>query len=256
MSRDESTTRIFSLPGEKKPAIDSTAVLGFFEERAEKAKCLGPTRAVIYQDKSPHLAESRDAEEKALIYPMIQVSKEDTVLDAGCGTGRWAEIIIPACGCYQGIDISPGLIQIAKERFGHFLNAQFSVCSIEDISLEAIGAKRPFSRILSFGVYIYLNDGAVVETLQRTAMVAAQSARIVIREPIALENRLTLREHYSEDMNQNYSAIYRTEREMFDMFDATIGLAGFRLIDAGDVYKQAELNNRRETKQRWYLFVR
>jgi SAM-dependent methyltransferase len=255
-SRDEARTRIFSFPGEKKPAINSAAVLGFFEERAEKAKSLGPTRAVIYQDKSPDLAERRDAEEKTLIYPKIQVSKEDKVLDAGCGTGRWAEIIIPNCAWYQGIDISPGLIQIARERFGSFLNAQFSVCSIESVSLEAIGARGPFSRILSFGVYIYLNDGAVLEALKRIVMVAAQSARIVIREPIALENRLTLRDHYSEDMNQHYSAIYRTEGEMLDMFDAKLGPAGFALIDAGDVYKQAELNNRRETKQRWYLYVR
>ena len=110
--------RIISLPGEEKPAIDKSAVFDFFEKRAEKVEALGPTRAVIYQDKSPDLADRRDAAEKALLYPKIELGTDDVVLDAGCGTGRWAELIIPACDFYNGIDVSPGLIQVLNNTSG------------------------------------------------------------------------------------------------------------------------------------------
>lgn len=249
-------TRKFSLPHEDKPTIDKAAVFDFFERRAEKVATLGPTRAVIYQDKNPDLAERRDSAEKSLIYPKLEIRKKDRVLDAGCGTGRWAELVIPKCGYYHGVDVSPGLIRIAKQRFGHFPNAKFSVSSIEEPLPKAVSATGPFTLIIAFGVYIYLNDEAALRSLNRLAMAAAKNARIVVREPVALQNRLTLQEYFSDDMDQNYSAIYRSESELLAMFDATIKLFGFRLKEYGDVYTETELNNRKETKQRWYLFAR
>jgi cyclopropane fatty-acyl-phospholipid synthase-like methyltransferase len=249
-------SRTFSLPGEDTPVIDRNAVLEFFEKRAEKVKTLGPTRAVIYQDKSPDLAERRDKTEKGLLFPFLQLDKDSRVLDAGCGTGRWAEMIIPACGTYHGVDVSPGLIQVAQELYGHFPNVRFSVCSLDKLSPDTIGAVRLFDRILSVGVYIYLNDHEVLEALRRLVRLAAPITRLIMREPIAVQNRLTLREHFSEDMDQNYNAIYRTESELLAMLEATIGVAGFRMTESGDVYAESALNNRVETKQRWFLWER
>lgn len=249
-------SRIFSFPDDEKPKINKTAVLDFFEKRAEKVRILGPTRAVIYQDKSPEIAARRDVAEKALLYPKIKLGKEESVLDAGCGTGRWAELIIPACRFYHGVDVSPGLVRIAKQRFGHLPNAQFSVCSLDENLPEVVGYTQPFSRILASGVFIYLNDEAVLSALNYMVTVSAKKAMIVVREPIALQNRLTLQENFSEDMDQNYSAIYRTEPELLAMFDTTIGHFGFQLIDSGDVYQESELNNRSETKQRWFILAR
>lgn len=248
--------RIFSLSNENKPTIEKKAVLDFFEKRAEKVKTLGPTRVVIYQDKNSDLARRRDAAEKALLYPKIELGNGDHVLDAGCGTGRWAELITPVCQYYHGIDVSPGLIRVARQRFGHFPNAQFSVYSLDELLPVINCGMGTFSRILCFGVFIYLNDDAVLRTLNYIGMVAELHARIVIREPIALEKRLTLKGHFSEDMDQDYSAIYRTEHELLDMFNTTIGAYGFKMIDCGNVYTEAELNNRAETMQRWYIYAR
>lgn len=249
-------TRIYTQLDEEKPLIDKAAVLDFFEKRAEKVKVLGPTRAVIYQDKNPDLAERRDIAEKKLLLPLIQVDGSSHVLDAGCGTGRWAEEIIPKCASYCGVDVSPGLIQIASERFCQYTNARFSVCAVDTISPEAIGVTHHFSHILSFGVFIYLNDEEVLESLHRFAAVADSKSRVIIREPIALQMRLTLQEHFSEEMDQQYNAIYRTESELFNLIDTTLGVAGFRQMGCGDVYAEAALNNRSDTKQRWFLWVR
>ncbi len=249
-------TRIYTPVDEEKPLIDKSAILDFFEKRAEKVEVLGPICAVIYQDKNPGLAERRDAAEKGLLLPLIEIDRSSNVLDAGCGTGRWAEVIIPECAYYHGVDLSPGLIRVARERFAQCENAQFSVCTIDKLSIETIGATTEFSHILSFGVFIYLNDNEVLEALRRYVAVAASKSRIMFREPIALLDRLTLLEHFSDDMNQQYNAIYRTEMELFYLVAAALEPAGFYQIGSGDVYVDAELNNRTETKQRWFLWGR
>ena len=249
-------TRKFSLPGDSSPFIDKDSVLEFFEKRAKKVDTLGATRAVIYQDKNLDLAERRDAAEKALLFPLINLSPIDRVLDAGCGTGRWAEVLITNCAHYHGVDVSPGLIRVASGRFGSAKNATFSVCTLDELSLQAIGASQLFSRVISLGVFIYLNDEEVRQALHRIAMISAQQSRILFREPVGIDYRLTLKEHYSVDMDQHYSAIYRTEAELMAMFDATLRVAGFQMIDSGDVYGDSTLNNRAETKQRFFVFER
>jgi len=248
--------RIYSEEDDEGPKIDKETVLNFFEVRARKAKILGPTQAVIYQDKAPALAKARDEAEKNLLYPLIDISKEHRVLDAGCGTGRWVKEIAPNCASYHGVDASPGLINIAKELYDQLLNVNFSVCSTENLTLNAIGENKPFDRIISFGVYIYLNDADVEASLSRLAKMAKKEARILFREPIGIGRKLTIKEHFSDELEQEYSAIYRTERELHDLFRKFLFPEGFKLIESGDVYKDNNLNNREDTKQRFFVLVR
>lgn len=242
--------------GELPPRIDRDAVFRFFEDRARKADSIGPIRAVIYQDKNIDLAERRNLAEKQLLLPYLNIGKTDRVLDVGCGTGRWAEALVPHCAAYHGIDLSPGLIRVSKERLGHYSNAVFTVCALDDLSFEKIGTCEPFSRMISFGVLIYQNDDTVLLALKRMASVASTHCRMVFREPVSLDLRLTLQSHYSDEMEQYYNAIYRTEPELMDMFDGVLGGDGFRLIANGDVYRDPALNNRTQTRQRYFVFER
>lgn len=248
--------RIKSSSGADTPRIDRSAVENFFEQRAKKAEHLGPLRAVIYQDRHPDLAERRDAAEKSLLLPKLDLSNSDRVLDLGCGTGRWAEVVVSMVQHYHGADFSLGLIAIARERLGQVSNARFSVCAADEVSLERLAEVGPFSRILSFGLMIYLNDDEARSALAAIVGVAAPRCKIVFREPVAVGARLSIVDHFSEELGQNYNAIYRTEEEMAAMADGSLGSAGFRLVDCGDVYADAGLNNRTDTKQRWYVYER
>jgi cyclopropane fatty-acyl-phospholipid synthase-like methyltransferase len=242
--------RIFTKSSDEAPRIDRDSVVNFFEQRAEKAATLGPVRAVIYQDKNPRLAESRDTAEKKLLFPKLDLQPSNTVLDLGCGTGRWAQVLVDHCRLYHGIDVSAGLIRIASEAFGHYPNASFSVCSVDQMPTES---STRYDRVLCCGVLIYLNDDEVLRTLDALSALLAPKARILLREPIGLEWRLTIKEHFSDDMDQTYNAIYRTENELMGMIGATLGKLGWRMRDCGDVYSQVELNNRSDTKQRWFI---
>src|SRR5699024_10451443 len=135
-------------------------------------------------------------------------------------------------------------------------NVKFTQTSIGDLSLAEIGEKEPFDLILCAGVLIYLNDEEVVKALENFSKVAAPSSRIVIREPMGIEKRLTLKDHYSEDMEQVYNAVYRTMEELQEMMKETLFAEGFHLVESGNMYEEKELNNRSETRQKWMLLER
>jgi SAM-dependent methyltransferase len=249
--------RIKSTPGDPDaPRIDPDEVARFFAIRAQKAKDLGTVRAVIYQDKHPDLAERRDAAEKAALLPLLGLRPQDRVLDVGCGTGRWTSELAPRAAHYHGTDFAPGLIDVARAEHRDRPNARFSVLSSVDVTLEGMGEQAGFERIVVLGLLIYLNDEDVIASLSQLVGVAAPDCRILIREPVALGERLTIKEHFSDDLDQVYNAIYRTDAELRDAFAATLEPAGFRLAESDDVYKADDLNNRADTRQRWYLLER
>lgn len=235
------------------PRIDRKAVSTFFRQRAEKARDLGFIQAVIYQDNNPELALRRDEAEKIKLLPLLNLRGKESVLDVGCGTGRWADVVIPRCKRYVGTDFSQELIGIAQKRLASQSNATFICIPAEEVSPDVVPA--PFDIIISLGLLIYLNDDELLRSLRGYASVANNRCKILFREPVGVNSRLTIKEHFSEDMNQIYNAIYRTEEELKDAFDTELVSHGFKLIGSGDVY-DASLNNRAETKQKWFLLER
>lgn len=249
-------TRIFSSAEENsKPRIDKDSVAKFFRERAQKAESVGPIRAVIYQDKHPDLAEKRDAAEKSRLLPLLGAERALRVLDVGCGTGRWTTALTERCTHYHGIDFSADLVEHARASHPETANLRFSVAPAEDFSLSKISESLPFDRILCCGVMIYLNDEDVAAAYRCMGSVAAQKCRIVLREPVGISARLTIKEHFSDELEQSYNAIYRTQQELESLMAETLFVSGFRIVEQGDVYG-AELNNRAETIQRWIVLER
>ncbi|MDY0013019.1 MAG: class I SAM-dependent methyltransferase [Rhodocyclaceae bacterium] len=243
--------RISSKPEDASvPIIDRESVAGFFKGRAKKVDQIGHVQAVIYQDKNPDLARQRDVAEKAKLLPLLNLRGIESVLDVGCGTGRWADVIVPRCGSYKGADFSQEFVDISSRRFGASSNVSFVRIAAEEISPATIG--ETFQVILSLGLFIYLNDDELVRAIRGYGSVADESCRILIREPVGIASRLTIKDHFSDELGQVYNAIYRTEDELMKVVLEELFPIGFRLKESGDVY-EAALNNRLDTKQMWFL---
>jgi cyclopropane fatty-acyl-phospholipid synthase-like methyltransferase len=251
-------TRIFSSPADgENPEIDLLKVEEFFLKRADKLKKgdLSYKQAIIYQDKDGGLAEARDIAEKQLLLPKLRLAEDDRLLDIGCGTGRWAEIVANRVGKYHGTDLVQDLVaEAAKRNTG--ANIKFSSLPCTAISLETLNESELFNKIICFGVLIYLNDSDIPKLMSNIVSVADSECLLLLREPVGVDSRLTIKEHFSEDMDQFYNAIYRTDNELISMCESVLTPAGFKLIEFEDVFKNAEYNNRVETKQKYFLFKR
>ena len=234
--------------------LDYAATLAFF--RARGGRKLGRVGVTAYQDRNPELALERDAVEKTRVIPLLDLTPELRILDLGCGAGRWVDDL-GEVQSYLGIDYAAELLDIGRERFRE---THPRVC-FQELSVTALGETPlelppPFDRILVSGLCIYLNDADLDRMLATLPDLASARALIYVREPASLlDHRLTLKEHYSDELAAESNAIYRTPGELRSFFQTHLGPAGFAESAGGALYPP-ELDNRRETQQHYFVLAR
>lgn len=237
-----------------KTLINPDSTRAFFEDRGQRIDPAHPLTSILYQDNNPALAEQRDKHEKSVALPLLRLSENDTLLDVGCGIGRWADAVSDKVKRYHGIDFSDALIQAARSRVVA-MNASFQQLGAEDVSPAKLEYSEPYSKVIISGLLIYLNDESVRKTLEGVECCCGTNARIYVREPVGIGQRLTLSEYWSDELATKYSAIYRTEDELLDLSSETLLNNGFALSDSRPLYPD-NLNNRTDTQQYVFIFDR
>ena len=201
------------LYGEKED-INKENIKDFFDKRAEK-KVESLMTITSFQEKEN--LDQRQEEESKIVLENIDLNGKK-ILEIGCGIGRWAEIFHDKCDTYLGLDFAKNLIKIAKENY-NYENCYFQEMSAVDIKIDELLVKPPFDIIFIAGVLVFLNDEDISKMINQINKLISHEKTIYIRETISLmDTRLTLKDFYSENLETNYSAIYRTKEELIDFF--------------------------------------
>lgn len=238
---------------EKQETIDSGQIQNFFNSRARKEA--NAVDAVMLQSAGSTLASDRDKYERDHLLPKPEHPVK--ILELGCGAGRLALAYRDAGHHYLGLDFSEELISRANAEAASSDRIQFQVAQVPLIESEDLKLKPPFDLIIVTALLLYLNDEAVFDTFKMIAELAAPSAEIYVRESLSdLDVRLTLKEHFSEELDDVYNAIYRTTAELKAVMDETLVSAGFTYKVCGDYAFPPSLRNRAETAQRYFLLSR
>lgn len=241
---------------EKITEIDYDDTKHFFKNRAEKFNIDNPYSVTMYQDNNAKLVEERNLHEVAKLLPLLKVRNTSKVLDIGCGIGRWADALPNEITEYCGIDFSKELIEIAKKRINlnHFSFYEGATNGVEKILNE--NEKGKYNTILMIGILLYLNDNDSLSLFEQIQRISEEHTIIVIREPVGIEKRLTLKNFFSEELKDNYNAIYRTSDELLNFFEKTILKNGFKITNEGFLFDEDALNNRKETAQYYFVLER
>ena len=203
-------TRLY---GEKED-INKENIKDFFDKRASKEVDSLMT-ITSFQEKEN--LDQRQEEESKIVLENIDLTGKK-ILEIGCGLGRWAEIFHDKCKSYLGLDYAENLIKLAKKNY-NYENCEFQVMSALDIKIDELIIKPPFDIIFIAGVLIYLNDEDISQMIKEINKISSKNKIIYIRETISvMNNRLTLKDFYSKDLDANYNAIYRTKDELLDFF--------------------------------------
>ena len=235
-----------------KVEIDEGAVGRFFETRAAKYDDTNPAVSMLYQDSNPELAEQRDRNEKNVILPLLRLEETSRVLDVGCGVGRWADALAGRVARYHGTDLMESLVCLARERHAGRADITFQAMKAQDLTASALECPPPFDLAIVAGVLHYINDRDCEAILRAVANCCAGSkARLFIRGPVAADTRLTLQQVWSEELQHEYSAIYRTVAELEELFASALGEA-WSPVSAGALLPQ-QLGNRKETFQYYHI---
>ncbi len=239
-----------------KVEIDDKKTKDFFSRRGGKYNEKNPYSLTMYQDNHPELVRERNKHEVQILKPLLQLDSHSRVLDFACGIGRWADAITEDIEEYCGIDYSGEFVRIARERnkkenFSFYEGAAWDV----DKVLEE-HQKGNFNKIIIVGLVMYINDSDIRNVLKKLCTVCAENTTICIREPIGIEERLTLKDFYSEELRDDYNAIYRTRDELMEIFEDTLFENGFSVEQEGYLFEEPELNNRKETSQYYFILKR
>ena len=218
--------------------INSNKVKDFFNDRASK-DVDSDLSIVLFQDKEN--SERRNKEENELFLDNIGLY-DKKVLEIGCGIGRWAEFFNGKCQSYLGLDYSENLIDIAKKSHS-FDNCSFQVMSAFDIKIDELLIEPPFDVILISQVLMYINDNDLKVLINELNHVVSDDKQLFITEPIScMDSRLTLKDFYSDELEADYNAIYRTENEYREFFKEL----NCNEINSFDIFM--DLNKRSETQ--------
>ena len=110
-------------------------------------------------------APEKDVE--ATILETIEALPHDSVLDAGTGTGRVLELLAPRIGQGTGVDISPEMLAIARDRLERIgaRHCQIRLADIHRLPFAAGTVIQGFDLVIFHQVLHYLEDpqSAVIE---------------------------------------------------------------------------------------------
>lgn len=232
--------------------IDYKKVTEFFNERGKNKKLDTLYNYVLFQDDNPNIAIERDKIEKSIISEVIDFKEGQSVLDIGCGVGRWGQYLLDKGLKYTGIDASENLIEIAEKFLSGYVQKKLRVARVQEILNVIDSKKEKYDYIFVNGVFMYLNDSDYYKSLNDILCLCGSKGKIYIKESMALEERLTLDDIYSDSLSQNYSAIYRTINDYRKSTDAVFGNL-FALVKEGYLFGE-ELRNRKETVDYYLIF--
>ena len=237
--------------------INYDATQAFFNNRAGKYNKDNPYSVTMYQDNHPELVKQRNAKEVEKLLPLLKLDKKSKVLDIACGIGRWSDAITMDIDKYCGIDFCEDFIRKARELNKEKDNRHFYTGKSNEISdcLAKNKWENKFNRVLLIGALVYLNDQDVDSVFEGIGQAVEDKSIVVIREPIGIEERLTLKEHFSEELDDTYNAIYRTRDEIMDFLDKSLLKQGFIVREEAFLFDDS-LNNRKETAQYYFVLER
>ena len=140
------------------------------------------------------------------------------------------------------------MIDIANERYRDKDKFTFQVLPGDLNTAQLLENSGPFSLFIISGVALYMDEDECRDMYKNVLTCCSTNCRVYVREPLAISERLTLNEVWSEELQTHYSAIYRSYAEHMAMLHDIFEDAGFYVPEMKELYND-DLANRRETRQ-------
>jgi len=216
-----------------------------FEEKGSSAVILG--------DQNAERAQKENEFDREHIIPQLGLTKSSRVLDVGCGVGRVAEMILPQCGFYYGVDYSKEMTEVAERVCMQIeqKNPDVGKFTFRHMSLHETVQQEPaffggqFDVYIMMGICMYMNDLELEDSIKLIPHLLRDHATILFQESVGLNQRLTLDRIASDALQSSYSAIYRTKEEYLKLYEPLFQ-AGFAFVeeaqmpDFGNSYPDSE----------------
>ncbi|MDR2658500.1 MAG: class I SAM-dependent methyltransferase [Spirochaetaceae bacterium] len=172
----------------KKTDIDIENVKTFWNNNARKSSSL--KSVLLGNDFAENSADLHNQKEAKIVLGFTGNAKK-TILDIGCGIGRWAYNLKEIMKTYDGIDFSEEFIKAANNNFKDFDEINFYCMSATDIDTTKLLKK--YELVIITGVSMYINDDRINNLYRYVNKFTEKGSLLYIQDTTSLiEIRLTL----------------------------------------------------------------
>lgn len=88
------------------------------------------------QSRLPEVEQKQIFNNYFSVFPWDTLPPNPEGFDAGCGSGRWAQLVAPKVGTLNLIDASDAALTVARRNLAASSNVKFHLASVADIPLE------------------------------------------------------------------------------------------------------------------------
>ena len=198
--------------------LDTQSIKTFWKKRAEllkegKVKVLQSTMLTAEEEGSVKL--DHDDKESVLKHIRHILNPEGTLLDIGCGNGRWARTLCKYVKTIDACDYCEDFIEVAKEISSQqkINNIRYFCASADNLNLE-----KEYDHVLIVGVLHYLDPEMYNNAICEITKAVKPGGYVIIRDPFGVGKQFELHGVYSQAADGEYHAIYRTSDYMIEKF--------------------------------------
>ena len=232
-----------------KTVIDSEKIKNFWNNNAKKDSSL--KSVLLGYDFGENSADLHNRKETEIVLDFIGSDKK-TVLDIGCGIGRWAYNLKPVIKTYDGIDFSEEFVNAANSNFKDFSEINF-YC-MPAVEIDTVKLLEKYDAVIAAEVSMYINDDELHKLYGYINKLTGKGSLLYIQDTTSLlETRLTLKDFDSKELKTKYNAIYRTRAE----YETLLGryLPEFKLKEERtELLLDKDSGAREETNARYWCF--
>ena len=228
--------------------IDPADVKRFWDERAARHSD-DPGLTNLEDDQA--LRELKITLEEARVADYLGVlPAAAVVLDLGGGYGAWAFKLAPRVAHVDVVDYCAPLIErgAAKADELGLANVTFTHAAAQDFT-----SARAYDLVFISGLLLYLNDDELALLLERIHGYTKSGSVVLLRDGTGVPVHHEITKRWSEALQANYAAIYRTRAAYL----AAFARVDFALGRDDDMFEPGcVLNKFPETRLRIYRFER
>lgn len=224
-----------------------SSIKAFWDAQAKKAEKLKP-EAISNLEEDPILIEKKILIETKKVFSYANLSSDSLVLDLGSGTGQWAFRFANIVKHVTAVEFSSPMLNIAEKLA---IQKNIKNVSFHSGKAQTFNPKSSFDLVFISGLLIYLTDNQISELLKNVYGYLKLGGRVILRDGTALNERYEIHNKYSDELDANYTAFYRTTNEYIAVFKSH----GLDVLKHEDMFEAgSELNKRIETRLRIYEF--
>jgi cytidyltransferase-like protein len=218
---------------------DVQLIQSFWKHRGEQVKNseVGLWQATSFTTSEELATERKERDFEYILKAINRVSNlHGNILELGCGVGRITREIAQIYNHVYALDYIQDFIDAAKIHTQQYNNITYSCTDASNFD-QSIS----YDCCLIAGLFSYLLDDQIENLIRSLSGVSC----IILKESVGTFGRYELRDHYSEQMQCNYTALYRSVEELVGLF------ASFGYIMK---YSEVVEIHRKETHLRVLLF--